>query len=193
MTAPQLLFVTQNKNKVLEIEQLFAESLYEIIGLNELGFEGEIPETQNTIKGNALQKAEFIYEKYGINCFADDTGLEIEALNDEPGVYSARYAGEPVDSEKNIEKVLKNLEGKTNRNAQFKTVIALILEGEKYFFKGIVKGKIIHRKAGNAGFGYDPIFLPDGFKQTFSEMNAELKNEISHRGIAIRKLINYLI
>ena len=155
-------------------------------------FRSDIPETADTLQGNALIKARHIYEKYGFDCFADDTGLEVEALDGAPGVYSARYAGEECCSESNMQKLLHNLTGKNNRRAQFRTVIALIINGEEKLFNGIVKGNITEEKMGDSGFGYDPIFIPEGFSESFAQMPAEMKNSISHRFRATEQLSNYL-
>ena len=152
----------------------------------------EIPETGTTLKENALQKARYVYDKTGLNCFSDDTGLEIEALNNRPGVYSAMYAGEDCNAEANMQKVLKELSGISNRKAKFKTVIALILNGKEYFFEGDVSGEILQEKTGSDGFGYDPIFKPEGYKETFAQMSISLKNKISHRGLAVKKLVSFL-
>ena len=186
----KLIFATNNFNKLKEIR--FAVENYDIIGLEDLNITEDIPETGNSLKDNALQKAKYIYEKTGLDCFADDTGLEIEALDGRPGVYSARYAGPDCDSEANIKKVLKELKSHKNRKAQFKTVIALIIDGKKYFFDGKVEGEILKQKQGIDGFGYDPIFRPFGYDQSFAEMSLELKNKISHRGLAVDKLIKFL-
>ena len=187
----QLVFASNNKNKIKEIQLLVPQSI-KVLSLEDIGCFEEIPETEDTIEGNAIQKANYVTEKYGYNCFADDTGLEVEALNGEPGVYSARYAGEQKDATDNMDKLLNNLKGISNRNAQFKTVIALNLNGNQSLFTGIIKGKIIEEKIGSNGFGYDPIFLPDGYSETFAQMNSETKNAISHRGIALKKMIDYL-
>lgn len=187
----KLVFATNNKNKIKEIKHLLNNSL-EILNLNDIGCLEDIPETASTIEDNAIQKAQYVYEKYGYNCFADDTGLEIEALNGEPGVYSARYAGEQKNPEMNMNKVLEKLENVTNRTAQFKTVIALIIDGKLTCFEGVVDGKITKEKSGYEGFGYDPIFMPTGYDKTFSEMRITEKNEISHRGRAVQKLVHYL-
>lgn len=187
----ELIFATQNRNKVQEvISKLNAE--YSIKSLVEVGILEELPETSDTLVGNALQKARYVYSKTNQNCFADDTGLEVEALNNEPGVYSARYAGDDKSSAKNIEKILRKLEGKTNRNARFKTVLALIYEGKEYLFEGIVEGEIVQSEKGGNGFGYDPIFRAKGQQKTFAEMNGDEKNEISHRAIALNKLVDFL-
>ena len=187
----KILFATSNKNKALEIQKLIPEG-FEILTLNDIDLQEEIPETSNTIEGNAIQKTNFIIENFGIDCFADDTGLEIEALNGEPGVYSARYAGEEKDSNKNMELVLKKMEGFSNRKARFKTVISLSLDNKSYLFEGIVEGNIRKDKIGNLGFGYDPIFEPENIGRTFAEMTIEEKNTISHRGRAFEKMIHFL-
>ena len=185
----KIVFATGNYNKLKEIRS--AVSSFEIIGLLDLKITEELPETGNTLKENALQKANYIYEKTGMDCFSDDTGLEIEALGGRPGVYSARYAGEECDAEKNMLKVLNELKGFENRKATFKTVIALILNQKHYFFEGEVHGLIRKDKKGGKGFGYDPIFQPIGYKESFAEMSIIKKNEISHRGLAVKKLINF--
>lgn len=187
----KLVFATANPNKLDEVRNAVGEHI-QILNLNDINCTEDIPETSPTIEGNAMQKAVYVFEKYGYNCFADDTGLEVEALNNEPGVLSARYAGEAKNSDANKNKLLKNLKDKTNRNARFKTVIALIINGQKYSFGGIVRGKILEKKTGEGGFGYDPIFRPDGFEKSFAQMSQEEKNRISHRGIAVRKLVDFL-
>ena len=164
----------------------------EIMSLESIGCLEDIPETSNTIEGNAIQKANYVTEKYGYDCFADDTGLEVEALNGEPGVDSAHYAGQQRNAADNMDKLLKNLDNHSNRNAQFKTVIALNLKGKQYLFTGIAKGEIISEKKGEKGFGYDPIFQPDGFAETFAQLSMEQKGEISHRGKATKQLIDFL-
>jgi len=188
----ELLFATNNQHKLTEIRQILQNN-YAILCLNDINCAQELPETQNTLQGNALQKANYVYQNYAHNCFADDTGLEIDALNGEPGVYSARFAGEKVSYKQNRDKVLLLLKGQSNRKARFRTVIALILNGEHYFFEGVVNGVIIEEERGVAGFGYDPIFIPENYTQTFAEMTPELKNKISHRGIAVSKLANFLM
>jgi len=188
----QLVFATNNKNKIKEIKNLIGNSL-ELLSLADINCNEEIPETSETITGNALQKAQYVYDNYGYNCFADDTGLEIESLNGEPGIYSARYAGEQRDANDNMSKVLVNLKDKPNRNAHFKTVIALIIDGKETLFEGIAKGEITTTKSGSEGFGYDPIFKPEGYDITFSEMSLEEKNKISHRGKAVTQLFNVAI
>ncbi|MES2239700.1 MAG: non-canonical purine NTP diphosphatase [Bacteroidota bacterium] len=187
----QLVFASNNKNKIKEIQQLLPSSI-EILSLEAIGCHEEIPETADTIEGNAILKANYVTQKYGYDCFADDTGLEVEALNGEPGVYSARYAGEQRDAEDNMNLLLDNLVNNTNRKAHFKTVIALNLEGKQQLFTGIAKGAITTEKSGNQGFGYDPIFQPEGFQETFADLTLETKNQISHRGKATQLLISYL-
>ena len=190
MKVKKIVFATGNPNKLKEIKS--AIKSFEIVGLKDLKITEEIPETGDTLKKNALQKAKYVYDKTGLDCFSDDTGLEIEALNYRPGVYSAMYAGPDCNAENNMRKVLKELEGKTNRNAQFKTVIALILQGKEYFFEGVVSGKVLKEKTGKDGFGYDPIFRPIGYKESFAEMSIAQKNEISQRGLAVKKLVKFL-
>lgn len=187
----ELIFATNNQNKIKEIQNLISATI-KIVCLKELGFTEEIPETGSTLESNASQKAYYIYNKYLHNCFADDTGLEIEYLNKRPGVHSARYAGEGCFFEDNMNKVLREMKNVLNRAACFRTVISLIIDGKEKQFEGRVDGEILTGKCGNEGFGYDPIFRPTGFKQTFAEMSLELKNSISHRGRAIRKLAEYL-
>ena len=187
----QLVFATNNHNKIKEVQALIPKEI-KLLSLNDIGCFEDIPETQNTIEGNAKQKAEYIKTKYGYDCFADDTGLEVIALNNDPGVYSARYAGEQRNTDDNMDLLLKNLKNNTNRNAQFKTVIALQLNNKQHTFLGICKGEITTVKSGSKGFGYDPIFKPNGYKQTFAEMDLNLKNSIGHRGKAVAKLIAFL-
>ncbi|WP_321439126.1 non-canonical purine NTP diphosphatase [uncultured Bacteroides sp.] len=187
----KLVFATNNKHKLEEVSHILKDKI-EILSLKDINCDVDIPETANTLEGNALLKAQYIHENYGLNCFADDTGLEIEALNNEPGVYSARYAGTDKSSEANMLKVLKNLEGIGNRKAQFRTAVSLIIDNKQYLFEGIIKGNIIKEKRGNSGFGYDPIFVPEGYEQTFAELGNEIKNKISHRALAINKLCNFL-
>jgi len=190
-TRMQLIFSTHNQFKLVELQQLLKDKVT-LLSLSDLGVFEEIEETGKTLKDNALLKAKIIYDKYGKNVFADDTGLEIEALNGAPGVLSARFAGEEKNATKNIEKVLKLLEDKKNRKACFKTVIALILNGKDYFFEGTVEGQILYKPIGSRGFGYDPIFMPDGYEVSFAQMEPETKNRISHRGKAVEKLIKFL-
>ena len=187
----KLVFATNNTHKLDEVRAIVGDRV-EVLSLNDIECHDEIPETADTLQGNALIKARYIYDKYGLNCFADDTGLEVEALGGEPGVYSARYAGEECSSEANMQKLLHNLTGKSNRNAQFRTVIALIINGEEKLFNGIVKGSITEEKRGDSGFGYDPIFIPEGFSESFAQMSSEQKNSISHRYRATEQLSNYL-
>lgn len=168
------------------------DSKVKLLSLKEIGCFEEIPETMDTIEGNAVQKARYVWEKYGLDCIADDTGLEVEALKGAPGVYSARYAGEECIAENNIEKLLKELEGSTNRKARFKTVAALIMEGKEYLFEGIINGTIHTEKRGTDGFGYDPVFIPDQYDQSFAEMSAELKNSISHRALAFQSFAEFM-
>lgn len=186
-----LIFASNNKHKLEEIRNLL-EGIVEIKSLKEIGLEGDIPETADTLEGNASQKAEWVYSRTGLDCFADDTGLEVEALNGEPGVYSARYAGENCSFADNVNKLLNALQGHTNRNARFRTAICLIENGEKKYFEGIVNGTITTLEAGSEGFGYDPIFLPEDHDKTFAEMPLDIKNKISHRGRATQKLVDYL-
>ncbi|SEK44175.1 XTP/dITP diphosphohydrolase [Maribacter orientalis] len=187
----KLVFATHNSNKLKEIQQLLPEFI-ELISLDMLGCMDEIPETANTLEGNAKLKADFITNTYQLPCFADDTGLLVNSLNGEPGVYSARYAGEQNDSQANMAKLLNNLKNKEDRTAHFKTVIALNINGETHIFEGKVIGEITTSQKGNHGFGYDPIFKPNGYKETFAELPLSIKNSISHRGQAVQKLIAYL-
>jgi XTP/dITP diphosphohydrolase len=187
----KLVFATHNKNKLKEVQALLPDT-FELISLDEIGCHTEIPETAETIEENAALKADFVTQTYSLNCFADDTGLEVDALNGEPGVFSARYAGEEKNDEANIQKLLKELEGKENRKAQFKTVVALNLNDRHYLFPGICKGIITRKKRGAGGFGYDAVFQPNGSEKTFAEMNLEEKSALSHRGIAFRDLIDFL-
>ena len=186
----KIVFATNNLNKLRELRSAVKD--FDIISLKDLNIIEDIPETGNSLIDNALQKAKYIYEKTGLDCFADDTGLEIEALDGRPGVYSARYAGPDCDSEENMNKVLNELRSLKNRTAAFITVISLIIEGDEYFFEGKVEGEILKEKQGIDGFGYDPIFRPFGYNQSFAEMSLELKNKISHRGLAVDKLIKFL-
>lgn len=188
----KLVFASNNPNKIKEIQQMLPESIT-ILSLEDIGCTEDIPETAETIEGNAILKANYVTEKYGYDCFADDTGLEVDALNGEPGVYSARYAGEQKDANDNMDKLLSNLQNKTNRKAQFKTVIALNINEKQHLFTGIVKGKIIKEKIGTQGFGYDPIFVAENDTRTFAELSTAEKAIISHRGIAVKQLIEYLL
>lgn len=187
----KLVFASNNKNKIQEIQALVPNTI-QIVSLEDIGCTEDIPETADTIEGNAILKANYVTEKYGYDCFADDTGLEVEALNGAPGVYSARYAGEQKDANDNMDKLLSELKDKTNRKANFKTVIALNLNGNQNLFTGIINGKIIEEKIGTNGFGYDPIFVAEGFDKTFAELTMEEKSTISHRGIAVKELILFL-
>lgn len=187
----KIVFATNNVNKIKEVQALLPSNI-EIISLESIGCFEDIPETADTIEGNAILKANYVTEKYGYDCFADDTGLEVEVLNNQPGVYSARYAGEQKNTDDNMNLLLKNLQNQSNRNAQFKTVIALNLKGEQYLFTGTVEGKITLEKIGNQGFGYDPIFQANGLSETFAQLSLVQKGEISHRGKATKQLINFL-
>ena len=187
----KIVFATNNLNKLKEVQSLLPKSI-QLLSLSDISCLEEIEETEKTLIGNAKLKADFITRKYGYDCFADDTGLEVDFLHGAPGVYSARYAGEDSDSEKNIQKLLLKLKNTSFRTAQFKTVIALNLNSEQHLFEGTCKGEIITEKHGVKGFGYDPIFKPNGFDKTFAEMTMTEKRLISHRGIAIRKLVAYL-
>jgi XTP/dITP diphosphohydrolase len=187
----KIVFATNNENKIKEIQSMLPPSI-EIISLESIGCHEEIPETADTIEGNAIMKANYVTQKYGYDCFADDTGLEVAVLNGEPGVFSARYAGEQKSADDNMDKLLSNLEKESNRNAQFKTVITLNLKGKQYLFTGIARGTITLERKGNQGFGYDPIFKPEGYEETFAQISLKTKNEISHRGKATQELIAFL-
>lgn len=187
----KLCFATNNKNKLKEVSSLLSGSLL-LLSLQDIGCTEDLEETQDTIEGNSLQKADYIFNKYKVAVFADDTGLEVDTLNGEPGVKSARYAGEDRDNEANIQLLLSNLKSKSKRDAQFKTVITLITEKEQVQFEGVVRGRIAEAKLGDEGFGYDPIFVPDGYDVSFAQMSMAEKNEISHRGLAVKKLVDYL-
>jgi XTP/dITP diphosphohydrolase len=186
-----LVFATNNSHKISEIKRILP-SKFNLMTLADINCSVEIPEEQETIEENSVQKSKYIFDNYKIDCFADDTGLEVEALNARPGVHSARYAGEDRDFEANIDKLLNELHNITNRNARFVTVISLIFKGELFIFKGIVKGNIIEKRKGKGGFGYDSVFMPEGYSMTFAEMTTEEKNNISHRGIAVKKLVEFL-
>ncbi|HLV14039.1 MAG TPA: non-canonical purine NTP diphosphatase [Xanthomarina sp.] len=188
----KLVFATNNLNKLKEVQALIPEHI-QLLSLLEIGCKEDVPETQNTIEGNAIQKAEYIKNNYGYDCFADDTGLEVATLNNEPGVFSARYAGEQRNSEDNINLLLENLKGKPNRQAQFKTVIALHLNGNLKTFTGICEGEITSEKQGEHGFGYDPIFKAKGYSKTFAEISLDEKNKIGHRGKAVKQLVDFLV
>ena len=187
----KIVFASNNKNKIHEIQSMLPESI-QIVSLESIGCFEEIPETADTIEGNAILKANYISENYGFDCFADDTGLEVDSLDGQPGVYSARYAGEQRNADDNMNKLLEQLLDKPNRNAQFKTVIALNLKGKQHLFTGIASGEITLEKMGTGGFGYDPIFKPTGFENTFAELSLDVKNEISHRGKATKALLEFL-
>ncbi|KAF2340706.1 non-canonical purine NTP diphosphatase [Flavobacterium tistrianum] len=187
----KLVFASNNKNKIAEIQSMLPESI-KILSLEDINCLEDIPETADTIEGNAILKADYVTQKYGYNCFADDTGLEVNALNGEPGVYSARYAGEQKNADDNMNKLLEALKNEENRSAQFKTVITLNLDGKQYLFTGIAKGDITLTKTGTNGFGYDPIFKPENFNETFAELPLATKNTIGHRGKAVKQLIDFL-
>lgn len=185
----KIVFATNNTHKLEEVASILGES-YEVMSLREIGCHDDIPETADTFAGNAIQKARYIKEHYGYDCFADDSGLEVDALGGAPGVFSARYSG--GDSEANMEKLLHNLTEKNERGAQFRTVIALLVGEETHLFEGIVRGTIIHERRGEGGFGYDPIFVPEGYDLTFAQLGSDVKNRISHRAKAVEKLAEYL-
>ncbi len=191
MTKIDLLFATSNKNKVIEIKKVLPKE-FNIKSLDDIGFIEEIPENENTIEGNAIFKANYIYKKYNLNVFADDTGLEVDSLNGKPGVHSARYAGISKNSTDNINKLLKKLKNTKNRKARFKTIIALILNSKIHTFEGVVEGIITKKPKGENGFGYDPVFIPSGYTKTFGELSLEEKNSISHRSLAMNKLIDFI-
>jgi XTP/dITP diphosphohydrolase len=186
----QLVFASNNKNKIKEIQLLVPNSI-QILSLKDIGCTEDIPETADTIEENAILKANYVTQKYGYDCFADDSGLEVDALNGEPGVFSARYAGEQKNDENNIDKLLTNLKGIENRRANFKTVICLNSKGEQHLFIGVINGQIIEKRMGSNGFGYDPIFVPDGYQETFAQLSLEEKSTISHRGIAVKQLVAF--
>ena len=190
MNKLKLVFATNNANKLKEVQAMLTN--FEIISLADIHCFDDIPETANTLEGNAILKANYITEKFGYDCFADDTGLEVNALNNQPGVFSARYAGKENDAEANMQKLLRELGENTNRKAQFRTAIALNINQKQYIFEGICEGKILNEKQGDSGFGYDPIFMPNGFSKSFAEMNIEEKGAISHRGKAVEKLVTFL-
>jgi XTP/dITP diphosphohydrolase len=187
----QLVFATHNNHKFVEIKSLLT-GIFDVVSLNDVGIDEEIPETGKTLKANASIKSHYVKEKLNMDCFADDTGLEVDALNGAPGVYSARYAGENASYEENVIKLLAEMDGEGNRKARFKTVISLLINGKEYFFEGRVEGTITESHKGKDGFGYDPVFLPDGFTETFAEMSSDKKNQISHRGKAVAKLVSFL-
>lgn len=188
----RLVFATNNAHKLEEVSAILGDKI-ELLSLKDIDCHTDIPETADTLEGNALLKSSYIFDNYHLNCFADDTGLEVEALHGAPGVYSARYAeGEGHDAQANMLKLLREMEGKENRKAQFRTAISLILDGKQYLFEGVIKGEIIKEKRGNSGFGYDPIFVPEGYSQTFAELGNDIKNKISHRALAVNKLCDFL-
>jgi XTP/dITP diphosphohydrolase len=187
----KIVFATSNPNKIREVNEMLGDK-FQIIGLKDIGCTEEVPETQDTIKGNALQKARYVKEHYSVDCFSEDTGLEIDALDGAPGVYTARFGGPERSADKNMARVQTELADKANRGGQFKTVIALVLNGEEHVFTGIARGTMRKEKSGEGGFGYDPIFEPDGYDITFAEMDSKEKNKISHRGQAVRDLIEFL-
>jgi XTP/dITP diphosphohydrolase len=187
----KIVLATQNAHKIEEMSQILAGAA-EVQSLSGFPLDHELPETGQTLRDNALEKARYVAQKFGVNCLADDTGLEVDVLNGAPGVYSARYAGEEKNPEKNMEKLLRELQGQTQRSARFKTVLALILDGQEFLFEGTVEGTILSERQGDKGFGYDPVFLPDGFSQSFAEMDPSQKNAISHRGRALQQLKVFL-
>ena len=187
----KIVFATNNAHKLREVQQTVGDK-FEIVSLRECGVVEDIPENEPTLEGNALAKARYIYSRTGLSCFADDTGLEVDALGGEPGVRSARYATDGHDDEANKRLLLERMAGKENRGAQFRTAMALILDGEEYLFEGVVRGEILTQECGDGGFGYDPLFAPEGHSESFAEMSAEEKNAISHRGRAVRKLAEFL-
>ncbi|KAB6083481.1 non-canonical purine NTP diphosphatase [Bacteroides xylanisolvens] len=188
----KLVFATNNAHKLEEVAAILGDKV-ELLSLNDIGCQTDIPETAETLEGNALLKSSYIFKNYHLDCFADDTGLEVEALNGAPGVYSARYAGgEGHDAQANMLKLLHELDGKENRKAQFRTAISLILDGKEYLFEGVIKGEIIKEKRGDSGFGYDPVFMPEGYDRTFAELGNDIKNQISHRALAVQKLCEFL-
>ena len=192
MMKRKLVFATNNAHKLEEVAAILGDQV-ELLSLNDIGCQTDIPETAETLEGNALLKSSYIYKNYHLDCFADDTGFEVEALNGAPGVYSARYAGgEGHDAQANMLKLLHELDGKENRKAQFRTAISLILDGKEYLFEGVIKGEIIKEKRGDSGFGYDPVFMPEGYDRTFAELGNDIKNQISHRALAVQKLCEFL-
>lgn len=187
----KFVFATNNAHKLEEVTAILGDKI-ELLSMKDIHCHADISETADTLEGNALLKARYIFENYNMDCFADDTGLEVEALNGAPGVYSARYAGDAHNSEANMRKLLQDMEGIENRKAQFRTVFALIINGKEHLFEGIVKGEITKHRCGSSGFGYDPVFIPEGYTQTYAEMGNTLKNKISHRALATNKLCNFL-
>lgn len=187
----KLVFATNNAHKLAEISEMLGDKI-ELLSLKDIGCTADIPETADTLEGNAQLKAQYVYERYGLDCFADDTGLEVEALHGAPGVYSARYGGEAHNSEKNMDRLLRELTNEENRAARFRTVICLILEGKTHLFEGEVKGSILRERQGHEGFGYDPLFVPEGHTESFATLGEEQKNQISHRARAVAKLMEFL-
>ncbi len=187
----KFIFATNNLHKLEEVQQML-NNQFTLVSLKDMGCVEDIPENEPTIEGNALFKARYIYQKYGKDCFADDSGLEVEVLNNAPGVRSARYAGERKDSQENMNLLLENLKGKKNRKARFRTVIACVIDGQEFVFEGIINGEIKEQGLGKNGFGYDPIFCPEGYAQTFAELPSEVKNQISHRALAVQKFLLFL-
>lgn len=187
-----LVFATNNTHKLEEVRAIISQDM-NIVSLKDIGCNEDIPETADTLEGNALQKAKFVKEQFGYDCFADDTGLEVDALHGEPGARSARYAGDACDSKANIAKLLHELDGQVNRKASFRTVIALIYDGKTKFFEGIINGHIIDKSRGDTGFGYDPVFVPEGYTETLAELGADVKNRISHRALAVRHFVRHFI
>ena len=188
----KFVFATNNAHKLEEVTAILGDKI-ELLSMKDIHCSADIPETADTLEGNALLKARYIFENYHLDCFADDTGLEVKALNGAPGVYSARYAGgEGHDAQANMLKLLHELDGKENRKAQFRTAISLILDGKEYLFEGVIKGEIIKEKRGDSGFGYDPVFMPEGYDRTFAELGNDIKNQISHRALAVQKLCEFL-
>lgn len=187
----KICFATNNKNKIYEVQTLLGNSV-ELVSLESIGCTEELPETHDTIPANSAQKAQYVWEHFGVACFADDSGLEVEALNGAPGVHSAYYGGLPRSHDNNIQLLLKNLENQSNRNAQFRTCITLVTKHGEWQFEGTIQGTILNEKRGEKGFGYDPVFLPNGYDKTFAEMDIEAKNQISHRAIAVKKIIDFL-
>jgi len=188
----KLVFATNNKHKLQEVSAILSKKFH-VASLTDIGCFEDIPETGSTLEENASIKSQYVVDRFRIDCFADDTGLEVDAMDGRPGVYSARYAGEGATYEKNVDKLLQELDGKTRRTARFRTVISLIFNGKEHLFDGIVEGKIIEERRGGGGFGYDPVFVPDGYEQTFAEMEPELKNKISHRAIATQKFARFML
>ena len=186
----KIVFATANNHKLKEVREILGDD-FEIVSLNDIDFKDDIPETGDTLEENASQKSHYILDRFNIDCFADDTGLEVDALEGAPGVYSARYSGENATYDENVNKLLSELNGVTKREARFRTVISLLIDGKEYFFDGVVEGHIIDHKSGSGGFGYDPVFVPEGYGQTFSEMKSDTKYSISHRGKAIKKFADF--